>query len=488
MVAASVEVDAAGPVPARDSSKPLDPIPLPPSLPVGWPPHAPDEETASPARTQMSLASLFKGAGPMDSIGRKRTSVTPILKLKQVHWDMVMVPTTEGTIWYTGPADRPDGLSVVDHTAMFPDLIADFEIAKSGALSKTNAPPTPIASRKVTKSLLDPKRSQNITIMLSKFRKIPPKAIAQAILELDTCAIEQSVVQAMIEQVPTIEEQRAVKKYYEENGEDSSKLDKTENYVLETMKVPMMHARLSLMLILLSLEDVTRIVENSTNIIFTATSQLMGSARYRRLMHVILTVGNLLNKGSKKSSAVGFRLSSLPKLMQTKSNAGVSLIDYVVGHLLKQEPDVLNIATEFTNLQEVKQASFVSLNAEVAKLSVGISLGSRILEGTNSEGEASEVCMKIRKGVDNINATVKRLESLCEEAVQRFNATCIYLGEQVTDPGTLFGQLMALLDCVTVSSKEVQAKLKKAAAATTAGTSLRSVFGSATSGVSEIQT
>lgn len=465
-----------GPVPARDPSKPTAPIPAPPPLPVGWPPQAPKELSDSESRQgQMSLSSLFKGIGSTSASGMKRTSVTPTLKLKQVHWDMVMLPTTEGTIWDTGSADQPDDLSVVNHSAMFPDLIADFEIAKVGALSRSSAPLTPASEKKAPKHILDPKRSQNMTIMLSKFRKIPPKAIARAILELDTVAIEQSVLQAMIDQVPTPEEQRAVKKYFEENGEDSTKLDKTENYVLETATVPMMQARLNLMLILLSLDDVVHTVESTTSLIFNATSQLQGSARYKRLMHVILTVGNLLNKGSKKSSAVGFKLSSLPKLMQTKSNSGVSLIDYVVGHLLKQEPDVLEIASEFTGLVEAKQSSFIALSAEVAKLAVGISLGSRIIESTENVEGMGDVCEKIRSGVNKINKVVKRLEALCEEAVLRFNATCVYLGEPISDPGTLFGQLIALLDCVSKSSQDVQAKMKKAAATVTTA-SLKNIF------------
>lgn len=496
LAAERASAQARDPESTRDLSKPLDPAPPPPPLPVGWPPRAPSSEdvAATGSRPQMSLSSLFKDAGGMLSptAGRRRSSATPLLKLKQVHWDMVMLPSTEGTIWDTGPADQPDDMSFVDSSALFPDLVAEFEIAKVGALTRTQTASSAPSTKKAMKNLLDPKRSQNMTIMLSKFRNITPKAIAKAILELDTSAFEQSVIQVMLDQVPTPEEQRSVKKYFEENGGDSSKLDKAENYVLETAKVPLMAARLNLMLILLSLDDVQHAVESGTNLIFSSTMQLQGSARYRRLMHVILTVGNLLNKGSKKSSAVGFRLSSLSKLIQTKSNAGVSLVDYVVGHLLKQEPEVLQLSSEFTCLQEAKQTSFVSLSGEVAKLAVGISVGSRIMESTENDPSMQEISDKIKSGVDKINATVLKLESLCEEAVHRFNATCLYLGETVSDPATLFGQLIALLDCLDKSTKEVQAKIKRAAmSASTAApgsanakqvasgaTSLKSVFAS----------
>ena len=391
-----------------------------------------------------------------------------------------MVPSTEGTIWDTGTMNDPDDLSVVDHSTLFPDLIADFEIAKVEALKNTKTGTNiSAAPKKVAKKVLDPKRSQNMTIMLSKFRKTPPSAIARAILELDREAFEQSILQGMIDQIPTPEEQRAVKKHFEEVGEDSTKLDKAENYVYEMTKVPFLQARLNLLLILLSLEDTKYAIENTVNLVFKATEELKGSARYRRLMHVILTVGNLLNKGSKKSGAVGFRLSSLSKLIQTKSNSGISLIDYVVGHLLKHEPDVLELSNDFSCLNEVKQTSFVSISADVAKMAVGISVGSRIVEGSSNDPDMQGTSQKIKDSVEEISSSVKSMEAMCEEAVQRFSSTCAYLGELVSDPGTLFGQLNALLDCVEKSKNEVKAKIKKGNKPANPVSSLQSIFAAA---------
>jgi hypothetical protein len=51
----------------------------------------------------------------------------------------------------------------------------------------------------------------------------------------------------MIEQCPTIEEQKAVAKFFEDNGNDITKLDKAEKYILEISKVSIvLHFYLSL--------------------------------------------------------------------------------------------------------------------------------------------------------------------------------------------------------------------------------------------------
>ena len=47
-------------------------------------------------------------------------------------------------------------------------------------------------------------------------------------------------------------------------------------------------------------------------------------------MHLILQAGNFLNRGAALGNAVGFQLSSLRKLSDTKANKpGITLMHYV---------------------------------------------------------------------------------------------------------------------------------------------------------------
>lgn len=56
----------------------------------------------------------------------------------------------------------------------------------------------------------------------------------------------------------------------------------------------------------------------------------MQSKGLEEIMHTVLTIGNAMNGGTWKGSAVGFRLSSLPKLNQTKSSDGkCTVLDYI---------------------------------------------------------------------------------------------------------------------------------------------------------------
>jgi hypothetical protein len=157
---------------------------------------------------------------------------------------------------------------------------------------------------------------------------------------------------------------------------------------------------------------------------------------------------------------MGFRLSSLPKFLQTKSNTGVSLIDYVVNHLMNQEPELLSVISDFHDMEDAKKIAFSSLNAETAKISVGISLANKILEDPLTS-ENPLLKEKLEENLKIVSETSKLCEMQCETAVQSFNRICAFLGEPVSDPETLFGQLQAFLQTFDKSIKDVQAKQKK---------------------------
>lgn len=357
--------------PTRDKSKPVQAVPSPPPLPVGWPPRCPaDEDTGaathkaaesvdegSDVKPKNALASLFgalgakqlKGAKDKTSDAAQEDEGTQV-KLKQIHWDVVPIKAAQGTLWDEGTDDSPDEYAQVDTENLFPDLMVDFELIKVAPAKATVGAGRPAgggglpidlksaiagAQKKIApppSSALDAKRSQNLTIMLSKFGKTSSDVIAQAVQEFNLEAINQNVIQIMIDQLPTGDEQQAVKKRFAECGSDASKLDRAEQYVLETSKVPTFPLalicqtfpcdfftyklwlcfnasiiqitkfgeRLRFMQILMASEDSRDVVSRDAELIVTLSLHLRESLKYRRLMHVLLSVGNALNKGSKK--------------------------------------------------------------------------------------------------------------------------------------------------------------------------------------------
>lgn len=68
-----------------------------------------------------------------------------------------------------------------------------------------------------------------------------------------------------------------------------------------------------------------------------ASREVSRSRRLRRLLEIVLALGNYMNRGA-RGNATGFRLTSLNRLADTKSSAakGTTLLHYLVEILEKK--------------------------------------------------------------------------------------------------------------------------------------------------------
>jgi hypothetical protein len=75
-----------------------------------------------------------------------------------------------------------------------------------------------------------------------------------------------------------------------------------------------------------------------------ACSQLKGSQNFKKILEMVLAVGNYLNGDSFCGSARGFKLGALLKLMDVKStNNKTTLLHFVVAELMKTHEKVLTL-------------------------------------------------------------------------------------------------------------------------------------------------
>lgn len=74
-----------------------------------------------------------------------------------------------------------------------------------------------------------------------------------------------------------------------------------------------------------------------------ASREVSRSRRLRRLLEIVLALGNYMNRGA-RGNASGFRLASLNRLADTKSSAakGTTLLHYLVQILEKKVSIILD--------------------------------------------------------------------------------------------------------------------------------------------------
>ncbi|KAK4368831.1 hypothetical protein RND71_012623 [Anisodus tanguticus] len=282
----------------------------PPPLPGGKGLNAPPPPPSSTGRVRASVGSAGLGKGR----GAGGTSIPPKkASLKPLHWSKV-TRAMQGSLWADTQNKENDSrapeIDVTEHENLFSVASATDGTSKGGGRrgSKINKPEKvqlaklenlfSVASAidgtskgggrrgsKINKAeKIDLRRAYNCEIMLTKI-KIPLPDMLNAILALDSSALDIDQVENLIKFCPTKEE-------------------------METLRVKDLRTNLS------TINDATREVKES--------------AKLRQIMQTILTLGNALNQGTARGSAVGFKLDSLLKLSDTRArNNKMTLMHYL---------------------------------------------------------------------------------------------------------------------------------------------------------------
>ena len=72
------------------------------------------------------------------------------------------------------------------------------------------------------------------------------------------------------------------------------------------------------------------------------------SRKFGKILELILLMGNIMNTGSKNEGSVGFDISYLPKLSNTKDRDNKStLMHFLVETIEKSHPQLLNFFVSF---------------------------------------------------------------------------------------------------------------------------------------------
>ncbi|MGH0157820.1 UNVERIFIED_CONTAM: hypothetical protein FKN15_047810 [Acipenser sinensis] len=184
------------------------------------------------------------------------------------------------------------------------------------------------ASFKETKeevSILDSKRSMNVGIFLKQFKKTN-EAIIEDILLGKSEKYGSETLKEMAKLLPESDELKKLKAF---KG-DASKLPQVDSFMYLLIQVPSFALRIESMVLKEEFFTCCSSLNNEIDIIRIATKELMSCEELHAVLHLVLQAGNLMNAGGYAGNAVGFKLSSLLKLADTKANKpGMNLLHFV---------------------------------------------------------------------------------------------------------------------------------------------------------------
>jgi hypothetical protein len=218
--------------------------------------------------------------------------------------------------------------------------------------------------------LLDPKRQQNVSIAIARFR-MSAADIKSAIYALDGAKLTSEILNVLISISPTLEEQDLLKNY---DG-DEKLLGNVEKFFLELLTIPRYTQRIKCFRYKLQFEN--RILETQAQLdtLVAATDQVSESDKFRRVLEHVLAIGNYLNGSTPRGGAYGFKLDTLVKLHTLRSvDPRVTLMHFLLRQLEEKTPEVLAVAGEMPHIGEAKRLSLDQLRADLSSYNTELAM------------------------------------------------------------------------------------------------------------------
>uniref|UniRef100_A0A3P9KS35 FH2 domain containing 3 n=1 Tax=Oryzias latipes TaxID=8090 RepID=A0A3P9KS35_ORYLA len=145
-----------------------------------------------------------------------------------------------------------------------------------------------------------------------------------------------------------------------------SLLPEADQFMVQLVKVPSYEQRLKTMMVREEFFPFMEEVKDSVSVMTKAAQELLDCDDLHSVIRLVLKAGNYMNAGSYSANAIGFRMSSLLKLADTKANKpGMNLMHYVakvtVLLILSQgickDEVIADFDAEVSKIEEVKRFS-----------------------------------------------------------------------------------------------------------------------------------
>uniref|UniRef100_A0A8C2PLA6 Formin-like 3 n=1 Tax=Cyprinus carpio TaxID=7962 RepID=A0A8C2PLA6_CYPCA len=301
--------------------------------------------------------------------------------------------------------------------------------------------------------LLDANRSKNLAITLRKANKTSEE-ICKAIQMFDLKALPVDFVECLMRFLPTEAESKLLRQY-ERERRPLDQLAEEDRFMLLFSKIERLTQRMSIITFVGNFNDNVNMLTPQLNAIIAASASVKSSPKLKKILEIILAVGNYMNS-SKRGSVYGFKLQSLDLLLDTKStDRKMTLLHYIALVVKEKYPE---LTTYYNELHFVDKAAAVSLEnvlLDVRELGKGMDLVRR---------ECSLHDHTVLKGfLQTSDTQLDKLQKDAKTAEEAFNNVVLYFGEspKTTPPSVFFPVFVRFIKAYKEAVEENEQRKKQ---------------------------
>ncbi|XP_060951392.1 FH2 domain-containing protein 1 [Limanda limanda] len=217
-------------------------------------------------------------------------------------------------------------------------------------------------------SILDSKRGMNIGIFLKQFKK-SNRSIVEDIRRGEGKTYGAELLKDLLKLLPEAEE---IKKLQMFTG-DPDKLTLVDSFMFLLIQVPRFEVRIEAMVLHEEFVPSCAVMSREIDAVRVATKELLSCEELHAILHLVLQAGNIMNAGGYAGNAVGFKLSSLLSLADTKANKpGMNLLHFVAMEAKKKDENLLKFPEKLQDVQSAARISVENIEVEFSSLYVRI--------------------------------------------------------------------------------------------------------------------
>uniref|UniRef100_A0A8B9FAJ0 Protein diaphanous 2 n=1 Tax=Amazona collaria TaxID=241587 RepID=A0A8B9FAJ0_9PSIT len=335
------------PLPGGAGPPPPPPLPggapPPPPLPFGGPPMPPPLGGA-PFAPFPVIPALPHGM-------KEKKKYKLEVAMKRINWSKIEPQEiAENSFWVKAEEEK------FENPELFAKLAVTF-----GTQMKAKKPVEESEEKKAVQTkkkikelrILDSKSAQNLSIFLGSFR-LPYEEIKNIILEVDEEKLSESLIQNLVKTLPEQKELNALAELKDEYND----LAEPEQFGVVMSSVKMLRSRLNGILFKLMFEEHVNNIKPDIMAVTLACEELKKSDSFSKLLELVLFLGNYMNAGSRNAQSLGFNISFLCKIRDTKSSDHKTTLLHFLAEICEENyRDILKFPEE---LQHVESASKVS--------------------------------------------------------------------------------------------------------------------------------
>uniref|UniRef100_A0A8C1T343 Formin-like 3 n=1 Tax=Cyprinus carpio TaxID=7962 RepID=A0A8C1T343_CYPCA len=438
------------PAPIEAVAPPPPPPPPPPAPPL------PSEGTESENMTVVILSYVFMFVkitsdnnvySYLTAIRIKKPIKTKF-RLPVFNWTALKPNQINGTVF--NEIDDERVLEELD-LEKFEEL---FKTKAQGPLVDLSCSKSKVSHKVINKvQLLDANRSKNLAITLRKANK-STEEICKAIQTFDLKALPVDFVECLMRFLPTEAESKLLRQY-ERERRPLDQLAEEDRFMLLFSKIERLTQRMSIITFVGNFSDNVNMLTPQLNAIIAASASVKSSPKLKKILEIILALGNYMNS-SKRGSVYGFKLQSLDLLLDTKStDRKMTLLHYIALVVKEKYPE---LAAFYNELHFVDKAAAVSLEnvlLDVKELGKGMDLVRR---------ECSLHDHAVLKGfLQTSDTQLDKLQKDAKTAEEAFSNVVLYFGEspKTTPPSVFFPVFVRFIKAYKEAVEENEQRKKQ---------------------------